>query len=145
MQFLSVVSRHCLSYFLETSRCSKLLPIWEFLDKIMQVLGFTFSFTASREWGRYDLINENLVKNEEVLIIYLNTITNYKIWKCSMKIQYEHCTFNLKSFVTSFGKTVEGRKKIELSDRIKHCQRIEGLENLSNAVKIAVSAFLGGS
>ena len=122
------------------SNCYKLLPIWSFLDKIMKELNFSFSFKASREKCDYDLVNAKLRKNEEVVVLYLNTIANHKIWKFSRKIQFENWRFNLKDFIRSLKKTIDSRKQVEDLNRLKHCQRIEAIHALSNAAKLASSS-----
>ena len=115
--------------------CPVLLPIWGTLDQILKLLNFTFSFTDSRGICNYDLIGSRIKKDEEILVIYLNTIVNHKIWKFSMKIQYEEFSFDQTKFFSSLIKTIEGRKNIESSDRMKQCQKIIGLDRLSIAVK----------
>ena len=123
--------------------CSVLVPIWNILDQILKSMNFTFCFTESRKWGKYDLKSSQIKKDEEVLVIYLNTIVNYKIWKFSMKIQYEGFIFTPKKFFNSLVKTIEGRKLMELSDRMKRCQKIPEIDRLSIAVKNAYATVVG--
>ena len=119
------------------SNCCKLLPIWSFLDKIMKELHYSFSFRHAREKCDYDLVNAKLQKHEEVVVLYLNTITNHKIWKFSRKIQFEKWELNIKEFIFSLIKTIDSRKQIEGLNRLKHCQKIEAINALSDAAKLA--------
>ena len=119
------------------SNCKKISPIWEFLDVIMKKLNFRFSFITSRRVCDYDLVNRKLKKDEEAIVLYLNTITNHKIWKYSRKIQFEEWVFNMKEFVSSLIKTIESRKRVEELDKIKHCQKIKDIDALSTATKWA--------
>ena len=119
------------------SNCKKFFPIWEFLDVIMKKLNFRFSFITSRRVCDYDLVNRKLKKDEEAIVLYLNTITNHKIWKYSRKIQFEEWVFNMKEFVSSLIKTIESRKRVEELDKIKHCQKIKDIDALSTATKWA--------
>ena len=123
--------------------CSVLLPIWNVLDQILKSLNFNFCFTESRKWCSYDLTRSQIKKDEEVLVIYLNTIVNYKIWKFNMKIQYEGFVFTPTKFISSLVKTIEGRKLMESSGRMKQCQKIAGIDKLSIAVKNAYTAVVG--
>ena len=97
----------------------------------------------SRKVCNYNLIGSRIKKSEEVLVIYLNTIANHKIWKFSMKIQYENFVFDHKQFFKSLIKTIEGRKNMELSDRMRHSQKITRLDDLSVAVKQVVAREFG--
>ena len=119
------------------SNCNTLLPVWVFLDKIMKNLNFSFSFVISRKKCNHDLVNIKLKKHEEVIVMYLNTIANHKIWKFSRKIQFEKWVFDIKEFVSSFIKTIESRRMVEDLNKIKHCQRIKAISALCTAAKSA--------
>ena len=60
-----------------------------------------------------------------------------------MKIQYEGFIFTPKKFFNSLVKTIEGRKLMELSDRMKQCQKIPEIDRLSIAVKNAYATVVG--
>ena len=123
--------------------CSVVMPIWNILDRILKCLNYTFRFTESRRVCNFNLIGSRIKKSEEIIVIYLNTIANHKIWKFSMKIQYENFVFHHKEFFKSLIKTIEGRKKMELSDRMRHSQKICRLDDLSTAVKQVVFTEYG--
>ena len=113
------------------------------LDEIMKVLKFDFSFMNSRKMCDYNLLGSKFKKNEENLVIYLNTITNHKIWKFNMKIQHEEFDYDNKMLFKSLIRTIEGRKKMETSDRMKHAQKIPRLDDLSMAAKQVYSRVVG--
>ena len=113
------------------------------MDQILKSLNFTFSFAQSRGVCNYDLIGSQIKKEEEVLVIYLNSIVNHKIWKFNMGIQYDECIFTQKKFFSSLVKTIDGRKRMEQSDRMKQCQKIVGIDKLSDAVNHACTTLHG--
>ena len=121
--------------------CPILKPIWGFLDRVLQKMNFKFCFTENRKSSNFDLISSKIEKNEEKLIIYINSITNYKIWKFSMKIQYEKEVFKEKEFVKSLMKTIGGRKNIELSDNLKQCKKVAEISLLDMTIKQAFRNF----
>ena len=60
-----------------------------------------------------------------------------------MKIQHEEFEYDHKMLFKSLIRTIEGRKKMETSDRMKHAQKIPGLDDLSMAVKQVYSRVVG--
>ena len=116
------------------SQCLVLAPIWRILDLGLKQLNIDFCFTTSRQIYDYDLRN-SVLKTQENFIIYLNTVTNHKIWKMSMAIQYDGVSFDTKRFFCSLIKTLEGRKRMELSDKMKYCQKVGNLEKLISFLK----------
>ena len=60
-----------------------------------------------------------------------------------MKIQYEKIDFDTKLFFKSLISTIEGRRKMETSDRMKQAQKIPRLEDLSTATKQILSRVGG--
>ena len=115
--------------------CHTLKPIWILLDLIMQKMNFKFRFTESRKSSSFDLVSTKIEKKEEVLVIYLNSIVNFKIWKINMEIQHEEGTFNEKKICQSLIKTIGGRKNMEASERLKHCKKIPDISALDTAIK----------
>ena len=82
-----------------------------------------------------DLISTRLEKKEQILVIYLNSIVNFKIWKINMKIQHEKVNFDEKKIFQSLIKTIGGRKNMELSERLKQCKKIPNISDLDIAIK----------
>ena len=60
-----------------------------------------------------------------------------------MKIQYEKIDFDKKLFFKSLISTIEGRRKMETSDRMKQAQKIPRLDDLSTATKRILSRVGG--
>ena len=115
--------------------CLILKLIWIFLDLIMQKMNFKFCFTEGRKSSNLDLISTRLEKKEQILVIYLNSIVNFKIWKINMKIQHEKMNFDEKKIFQSLIKTIGGRKNMELSERLKQCKKIPDISALDTAIK----------
>jgi len=116
------------------SRCSVLSPIWRILDLALDALKVNFRFSQSRKHNDYDLRN-SVLNDHEDLIIYLNSIVNFKVWKVNLAIQYENAIFDSRSFFCSLIKTLEGRKRMQLSDQMKHCQKVGSLDILISFLK----------
>ena len=53
----------------------------------------------------------------------------------SMAIQYDGVSFDTKRFFCSLIKTLEGRKRMELSDKMKYSQKVGNLEQLISFLK----------
>ena len=122
------------------ARCQVLIDIWKFLDKILEFMKFKYSFVKRREMYDYCLVG-TIPKGEELPVIYLNSLVNYKIWNVSRKIQNEKCIFDLKTFKTSIMKSLRARKSVENNDRVKHCQKIDCIEELCQAAMLAITAL----
>ena len=120
------------------SKCKMLLYVWKFLDKIMEILTFKFRFEKRRHMYDYMLMGK-IIKSEEIPVVYLNTLVNHKIWIVSRKIQFEKVDFDFGVFKTSIIRSLEARKRIENTGRIKHCQKIECIEKLCEAAITANS------
>ena len=116
------------------SQCLVLAPIWRILDLALKHLNIDFSFFLSRQNHDYDLRNSTF-KTQENFIIYLNTVTNHKIWKTNLAVQYDGIPFDTKRFFCSLIRTLEGRKRMELSDKMKYCQKVGNLEQLISFLK----------
>ena len=117
------------------SNCPTIKHIWVKMDEIMRWLHFKFTFIESRKNSNFNLTGGDIVKEEEKLVIYLNTVVNYKIWKFNLKIQYDKIEYNQKQFFSSLCRTIDGRRKMQLSDRMKHSKKIQGIDRLYDAVK----------
>ena len=124
------------------SQCMVISPIWKILDLALKKLNIDFSFSTSRQIYDYGLRNTVLI-NHENFIIYLNTVTNYKIWKINLAIQYEGAMFDTKAFFSSLIKTLEGRKRMESSDKMRYCQKVGNLEQLISFLKTYFFAGTG--
>ena len=115
--------------------CITLQPIWRILDQVLQKMNFTFRFTENRKSSNFYLISATIQKDEENLVIYLNSIMNYKIWKFNMKIQYEGDKFCEKKMFKSIIKTIGGRENMEFIERLKQCKKISKIAELNIAIK----------
>ena len=117
------------------SNCRTLDFVWNVLDNSLESINFTFRFVWSRSLGNYHLRGISIKKSEEILVMYLNSIVNYKILKFNLKIQYEDFIFEKKKFITSLIKTLEFRRKIQESERVRYNQKLDNLETIISSVK----------
>ena len=53
----------------------------------------------------------------------------------NLKIQYEDFIFEKKNFITSLIKTLEFRRKIQESERVRYNQKLDNLETIISNVK----------
>ena len=100
-------------------------------------MGYEFRFTNAKRNSFADFLSVKIPKNEFRHVIYLNSITNYRIWIISRNIQYDDLVFENKSILSAIVKTISSRMAMEKSDRMTHCQKIDNLERLLKAVKSA--------
>ena len=76
-------------------------------------------------------------------MIYLNTVANYKIWKLNLKIQHENFEFNHKKYFQSRIRTIEGRRKMQDIDYMKHSKKVSDIDALASAVKQVYGRMIG--
>ena len=119
------------------SHCPVLNFLWQKLDKVMEIMGYEFRFTNAKRKSLADFLSVKIPQNEFRHDIYLNSITNYRIWIISRNILYDDLVFEKKSILSAIVKTISSRMAMEKSDRMTHCQKIDNLERLLKAVKSA--------
>ena len=71
------------------SQCAVLKFLWESLDHSMEIMGFQFRFTKAKQFSNIDLRRSKISSSEIRQVVYLNSISNLKIWNLSQKIQNE--------------------------------------------------------
>lgn len=132
----------CVFYSLHTdtsyhvfSQCLVLKFIWDTLDCVMQAIGFRFRFTKTKECGILDLLNVHIAKNEENIVMYLNSVCNQKIWGSCQKVIHDEIVFENKVLMSAIYKAVCGRSMMERGDRVVQCKKVENLDRLLEAIK----------
>ena len=75
--------------------CEKLKGLWDVLRKVHNsIFRVDFNYQYNRNNFRIDLTNVSCNCNFEKTFVYLNTITNYSIWRHRNDIRYENQTFS---------------------------------------------------
>ena len=101
------------------------------------IFGYSFRFKNSRQNYNYDLRNLSISTREKKIVLYLNSIVNYKIWTYSQKIHKGELIFDRKNFLSSICKTVYGRIAMQNGSRLRQCQKIDDLDRLIGVLKQA--------
>ena len=93
--------------------CERLKVIWNFLSRVSILLSDQiFDFQRYRVNLKLDLTGIKCSKLYEKTYIYLNSVTNYAIWKCRNNIRYNNEKFCEKQLLKSILRSVGGRKNI---------------------------------
>jgi len=114
------------------AKCSKLRQLWEMLDEVIRVCfsgHCTFSFKSERAHKvHFDLVYSKYQRNYEKIILYVNSIVNFNIWKFRNKIFHENETFDILKLLNKISASMFARKNIEkVEDRLTTCKKIEYL------------------
>ncbi len=117
------------------SQCSVLRFVWELLDQVMITLGFRFRFLNAKRSNFIDLRNIYISKNEKKVVMYLNSVCNFKIWSINQKVQHEELTFERKHLLSAMFRAICGRKAVEQSNRVLQCKKVGNLNRLLQAMK----------
>ena len=120
--------------------CEKLKGLWNILREVhTSIFGVDFNFEYNRRNFRVDLINVAYDPNFEKTLIYLNTITNYSIWRHRNGIRYENKTFNLKSITEKMIRSIGARRHVD--PKMSEGCRIPLINQLYNALVLAVNHY----
>ena len=89
----------------------------------------TFSFKSERAHKvHFDLVYSKYQRNYEKIILYVNSIVNFNIWKFRNKIFHENETFDILKLLNKISASMFARKNIEkVEDRLTSCKKIEYL------------------
>ena len=115
-------------------KCQKLKALWQALDDVIRVaFNIRYSFLKNRtESGDIDLVSTRCPKQYEDAIIYLNAITNHKIFKVRNEAKYDGKEFDLEILYKKIVRSVASRKSIE--NRLIQITQILGINELYRAL-----------
>ena len=88
------------------AHCTALKFLWEALDCALLLMGFQFRFVKAKHYGILDLRQSKISKRELNIVLYLNTLSNFKIWDLRKKIQYDGVVFEKKTILTSIYRAI---------------------------------------
>ena len=120
--------------------CEKLKIVWQFLNEVCFVMSNeNFNFQKHRNDFHLDLTNINCNKTYEKTIIYLNSISNYAIWKMRNDIRYKFESFDAKVLLKKILRTIGGRKGVDL--KLAPSYRIPFLQELFDSMLFVNNTF----
>ena len=96
--------------------CEKLGIIWKIASEtVLSLTGKTFDFADIRKNLMLDLVCVNLGKDNkfEKLLIYLNTVINYSIWKERNDIKFNFKGVDMGNVVKRIIHTTRARRNID--------------------------------
>ena len=99
-------------------KCTRLGILWDFLDEVMALMDINYRFSIKRKVQyQYELMNIRFTSsrggNELKLILYLNTIINYHIWKVRNDCVHNGEIFNYEKIVNKLIRSVGARKNLQ--------------------------------
>ena len=117
---------HFESEFHLFSKCSKLIVLWQILDEAIAVCfanDCKFSFEKCRvRQCHYSLVSIKENGKYQDLILYLNSIVNYNLWKLRNQIVHEDERFDSLKLINKVIASICARKNIE--SRVKKCNKV---------------------
>ena len=99
------------------SGCNKLHQFWLFLDETVTILlDYNYDFLTKREvLHDYDIVHTRCHSDHLKIIIYLNSIANFVIWKYRNEIYYDQKVFAVTELVDKFIGSIRARCNINSS------------------------------
>ena len=96
--------------------CEKLKILWDIATGVIETITkVRFDFHNLRVNLMLDLVNVRLgnLKKYEKMLVYLNTIINYSIWKMRNEIKHESITFSMDKLVGKIIRSIRARKNVD--------------------------------
>ena len=90
--------------------------MWSFLDKMMKiVLNHKYSFADNRiKLWDYDIVNTKCNKSTLEVVIYMNTIINFYIWKYRNEPYYnQNESFQIENLINKIITSVKVRHSLD--------------------------------
>ncbi len=114
------------------AKCTKLLKIWEILDEtILSCFSgqCNYSFKHDRfQMCNFSFVNSKIPKQYENLILYINSVVNFNIWKMRNRIVHENESFGLGQLLNKIIASIRSRINVEKADnRLTICNKVPNL------------------
>ena len=90
--------------------------LWDFFDELMLILNIDYRFSQKRTvlW-EYEVMNIKCNRKDIKIVMYLNNIVNYHIWKMRNRCIYEGYQFDFVDIISRLIKSVGARKRLQAS------------------------------
>ena len=96
-------------------KCVKLNILWDFFDELMAILNIDYTFSHKRTVVcEYEVMNIKCGRDDIKIILYLNSIINYHLWKARNRSVYEGVSFDFNDIVGRLIKSVAARKRLQV-------------------------------
>ena len=120
--------------------CEKLKGLWDVLRKVHNsIFRVDFNYQYNRNNFRIDLTNVSCNRNFEKTFVYLNTITNYSIWRHRNDIRYENQTFSLEAIARKIIRSIGARRNVD--PKMSESFRVPHINQLYNALVLEVNQY----
>ena len=103
------------------------------------ITGSNFNFEYCRRNLCIDLTNVLCNRNFEKTLIYLNTVTNYSIWRHRNDIRYKFESFNLKTIAKKMIRSIGTRRLVD--PKMTESFRVPVINQLYDALVGAVNRY----
>ena len=118
--------------------CEKLKIVWEALKEVCFIFSNeNFDFQKYRREFKLDLTAIKCNKTYEKTFIYLNSITNYAIWKMRNDVRHNCKQFDARVLLRRILRSVGGRKNVE--DRLAPSFQIPFIQELFNSLSFVIN------
>ena len=115
-------------------KCKELYMIWEFLDEVLSILDIQFSFKNKRtRMFHYEVMNLKPSKDFK-LLLYLNTIVNYHLWKFRNDCVHLQIRFDSEQYIRRLIRSVGARKRLQLNSSIPWNRKIPRMQELFDSL-----------
>ena len=133
------VGYETINHFLGT--CEKLKGLWVILREVHAcVFGIDFNIEYLRRNFCIDLTNVSINRNHEKTLVYLNTITNFSIWRHRNDMRYKFEKFDLRAITNKMIRSIGARRYVD--PKMSESFRVPLINQLYNALVCAVNHFL---
>ena len=124
-------------------KCVKLRILWDFLDEVMALLNINYSFLRKRpDLYEFEVMNIHCERKDIKIILYLNTIVNYHLWKARNRCIYDGVPFEFNDFIGRLIKSVSARKRLQ-SYIIQDDRKVDRIgEILSSMIFIQDASYI---
>ena len=98
------------------STCLKLQPLWSFLDEtVCLVSNHQYEFSNRRRFMYdFDIVNTRCHKSQVNLIIFLNTVVNFNIWKYRNELNKDKTPFLIEDLIGYVIRSVRARSNVNM-------------------------------
>ena len=116
------------------AKCPKLFKVWEILDETILVCfrgNCTYTFKHDRvQMCHFSFVDSRIQKHYQNLILYVNSIVNYNIWKTRNSIVHEGEIFMVDHLINKITASFRSRISIEkMVNRLTECRKVPLLQD----------------
>ena len=117
------------------ANCTKLKKLWNILDETIKVCfnnQCKYSFLDCRKKWEFSLADCRCHPKYENLILYINSVANFNIWKLRNQIFHENVSFDSDQLVNKVVSSIFARRSME--SHLKTCSRVDFIQDFSTTL-----------